>query len=269
MRFFHRLRSQFRKQELDKELSEELAFHIEQETEENIAAGMSAKEARYAALRKFGGIDQVKEECRDAWGLRFIDTLLQDLRFGLRMLVKNPGFTTVVVLSLALGIGVNTAIFSLVDQLLLWSIPGREPSRIVMLEGGRSGSYPFYCAYRDRNQVFSGVFASSNNTATGIRPADAPTVEVGHVQYISGNYFRELGIGATIGRVLTPLDDANVGGSPVVILSYNYWQRRFAGDEKVLGQKLAVNSYPLVIVGIRKRVSVGCSMASHPMPSFR
>src|ERR1035441_7325332 len=160
MKFFHRLRTQFRKQELDKDLSEELAFHIDQETEENMAAGMSAEEARYAARRTFGGIDQVKEECRDAWGLRFIDTLFQDIRFAVRMLGKNPGFTAVVVLTLALGIGVNTAIFSLVDQLLLWSVPAREPNQLVKIEGVYSSRYQFFCAYRDLNQTFCWWFAS-------------------------------------------------------------------------------------------------------------
>ena len=182
-----------------------------------------------------------------------MSALLQDLRYGLRMLAKNPGFTAVAVLSLVLGIGANTAIFSLVDQLLLWSIPGREPSRLVKLEGGRSGSYAFYCAYRDRNQVFSGVFASSHDVATGIRPEGAPVVEVGHVQYVSGDYFQTLGIGSAAGRVIAPSDDAVPGGSPVAILSYGYWQRRFAGDPKVIGRKLAVNGYPLEIAGIAEK----------------
>ena len=180
-------------------------------------------------------------------------TLIQDLRFGLRMLGKNPGFTAVAVLTLALGIGANTAIFSLVDQLLLWSVPAREPNRLVKIQGTYSGTYPFFCAYRDLNQTFSGVLASSNNLSAGIRPAGAPSVEVGHVQYVSGGYFQILGIGSAAGRVIIPSDDGAPGGSPVAVLSYRYWQRRFAGDVKVIGRKLAVNTYPLVIVGIAEK----------------
>ena len=264
MKFSHRLRTQFRKQELDKDLSDELAFHIEKETEENIAAGMSAEEARYAALRTFGGIDQVKEECRDAWGLRFIDTLFQDIRFAVRMLGKNPGFTAVVVLTLALGIGVNTAIFSLVDQLLLWSVPAREPNRLVKIEGLYSSSYPFFCAYRDLNQVFSGVLASSDNLDAGMRPAGAPGVEFGHVEYVSGGYFQILGIGSAAGRVIAPFDDAAPGGAPVVVLSFRYWQRRFGGDVRVIGQKFAVNTSSLVIVGIAEKGFGGLFNGNEP-----
>jgi predicted permease len=253
MKILHHLRTQFRKKELDQELSEELAFHLQKETEENIAAGMRAEDARYAALRKFGGIDRVKEECRDAWGFRRLEELLQDLRFAVRMLGKNPGFTAVVVLTLALGIGVNTAIFSLVDQLLLWSVPAREPNRLVKIEGGYSSSYPFFCAYRDLNQTFSGVLASSQNLAAGIRPAGAPGVEIGHVEYVSGDYFQILGIGSAAGRVITSSDDGTPGGSPVAVLSYRYWQRRLGGDLRVIGQKVAINTYPLVIVGVAEK----------------
>ena len=176
-----------------------------------------------------------------------------NLRYALRMLRRNPGFTAIAVISLALGIGVNTAIFSLIDQLLLWSIPAREPSRLVKLEGMYSEAYPFYCEFRDRNQVFSSVFASSHNLTVGIRPESAPAVEVGHVQYVSGGYFQTLGIGSAAGRVIEPSDDLAPGGAPVALLSYGYWRRRFAGELKVIGRKLAVNGYPLEIVGIAEK----------------
>jgi predicted permease len=182
-----------------------------------------------------------------------MDTLVQDLRYSVRRMAKAPGFTAVAVLTLALGIGANVAIFSLVDQLLLWSIPAREPSRLVKLEGGWSDAYPFYCAYRDRNQFFSSVFASSYHFAVGIRPEGAPAVEVGHVDYVSGSYFQTLGIGSAAGRVIAPSDDTTVSGSPIAVLSYGYWQRRFAGDLKVIGRKLAINGHPVEIVGIAEK----------------
>jgi predicted permease len=179
--------------------------------------------------------------------------LTQDLRYAARKFRKSPGFTVVVVLTLALGIGVNAAIFSLVDQLLLWSVPAREPNRLVKIEGIFSSSYPFFCAYRDLNQVFDGVFSSSDNLAAGIRPAGAPAVEIGHVEYVSGGFFEIMGIGSAAGRVITPSDDGAPGGAPVAVLSYRFWQWRFGGDVRVIGQELAVNTYPLEIVGVAKK----------------
>ena len=176
-----------------------------------------------------------------------------DLRYALRGLRNRPGFAAIAIASLALGIGVNTAIFSLVDQLLLWSIPARDASHLVSVEGGRIQSYPFFREYRDRNQVFSSLFASSNHLAAGLRPEGAAAVEVGHVHYVSGDYFQALGIGGAAGRVITPADDVKTGGSPVAILSYAYWQRRFAGNLNVMGRKLAVNGYPLTIAGIAEK----------------
>src|ERR1035438_4343098 len=133
--------------------------------------------------------------------------LASDLRYTLRSWRNHPAFTAIAIASLALGIGVNTAIFSLVDQLLLWSIPARDPNRLVSVEGGRIHSYPFFREYRDRNQVFSFLFASSHQLAVGIRPEGEPAVEVGTIHYVSGDYFQALGIGAAAGRVIAPADD--------------------------------------------------------------
>ena len=189
--------------------------------------------------------------------------LAGDLRFGLRSLRANPAFTAIAVASLALGIGANTAIFSLVDQLLLWSVPAREPERLVRLEGGRSGTYPFYREYRDRNQVFSGLAATSEPVAAGVRPQGAASVEVGRVTYVSGNLFATLGVGAAAGRTIATADDA-AGAPPVAVLAYDYWQQRFAGDLQVVGRTLAVNGYPLAIVGVAEAGFGGLSPTARP-----
>jgi predicted permease len=179
-------------------------------------------------------------------------TLVDDIRLGARALAKSPGFTLVVVATLAFGIGLTTALSSLVEQLLLWSIPAREANRLVKIEGAYSRTYPFFCAYRDLNQVFDGVLASSKNLDASLRPAVSRGVEIGHVEYVSGGYFQILGIGAAAGRIITPSDDTD-GRPRVVVLSYRYWQRRFAGDLRVIGQKFSVNTYPLVIVGVAEK----------------
>ena len=176
--------------------------------------------------------------------------LFSDVRFALRSLRANPGFTAAVLASLILGIGVNTALFSLVDQLLLWSIPAKAPNELVVLKGGRGGSFPFYREYRDQNQVFTSMFASSYPANVGVRPEGAPSVELGHVSYVSGKYFETLGIDAALGRLIVAEDDTHPGASPVVVLSYNYWQNRFGGEPGILGKKLAVNGYPLEIAGV-------------------
>ena len=177
-------------------------------------------------------------------------SLAGDLRFAFRTLRKHPGFSAVAVVSLALGIGANTAVFSLVDQLLWWSVPARDPKQLVRLDGGRTSSYPFYRQYRDRAEVFSGLAAASDRAlAAGLRPEGASAVEVGRVTYLSGNFFGTLGLGAAAGRGIGAADDGPAA-PPVAVLSYAYWERRFAGSASVLGRKLEVNGFPLLVVGV-------------------
>ena len=262
MKFFHRLRAQFRKRELAQELSEELAFHIEQETEENVAAGMSAEEAHFVALRKFGGIDQVKEECRDAWGLRFIDTLLQDLRFAVRMLARNPGFTAVAVLSLALGIGANTAIFSLLDTLLLRDLPVWQPERLVELSVIRRGdkipfSFPMFRELNNGQKVFSGLIGWTPGYMANLEFNGA--LSQAYVGSVTGNYYSVLGTSPLLGRLINP-DDVNLGGavkSPVAVLSYEFWQHRFGGASEVLGKEIVVDGQPFTVIGVARRWFTG------------
>jgi predicted permease len=203
-------------------------------------------------IARFGVVR--RNDLRYHWGM---SSTGDDIRYALRCMRRSPGFTAVAVASLALGIGVNTTIFSLVDQLLLWNVPARDVANLVNLEEGRSGRYPFYREYRDRNHVFSGLLATSRPLTVGVRPEGAAAVEVGRISYVSGNYFQTLGVGAAAGRVLVSADDVKPGASPVVILAYDYWQRRFAGDIHTVGRRLAINGYPLEIAGIAEKGFAG------------
>jgi predicted permease len=186
--------------------------------------------------------------------------LLQDLRYGMRMLAKNPGFTAVVVLTLALGIGANTAIFSLLDQAILRALPVKDPGRLMLLNDAeyRSGwstsdnnemvySYPHYKEVRDKIPLFDGVIARAHiplSVATG------GVAERAGGDVVSGNFFSVLGVGPALGRVLVPEDDRVPGASPVAVLSYSYWQSRFGADPDVVGRKISLNAYPFTVIGV-------------------
>ena len=197
--------------------------------------------------------------------------MLQDLRYALRTLVTAPGFTIVVVLTLALGIGANTAIFSLTDQVLLRLLPVRAPERLVVFDGpgafsGRTFnngtfSYPMYRDFRDGNAVFDGVLARFPAPLTLMTNGQAERVSG---ELVSGNYFDVLGVRAQIGRTFTPDDDRTPGGHPVAILSYNYWARRFAADPSVLNRTLTINGLPMTVVGVTPPGFYGIVVGENP-----
>src|ERR1044072_5326495 len=190
-----RLRSLFRRGQVEAELEEELRYHLERQIEVNTAAGMSLEEARYAALRAMHGLDQRKEECRDMRRVRFIEDLLQDLRFSLRSLRKRPGFTAIILMALALGIGANTAIFSLVNAVILQPLPYPDPDRLVSVYGNlrnggnRSSLGPLEVLdYRSQNKTFE-QFAASGSLVLPMNFTGSGEPERVTSSVITGNYF--------------------------------------------------------------------------------
>jgi predicted permease len=268
------LKKLFQKSVLKREIDEELRFHIEQRTAENIAAGMSLEDAVREARKRFGNFQTVREQCRESRGASFGETTVQDVRFGLRMLRKNPGFAAVAVLTLALGIGANTAIFSLINAALLKALPVQNPRQLILLEWASRGggpatmnglegnwseekgrgvvsssfSMPYYEQARSQNHVFSDMLAiAANGSTLTVRYNGQP--ERASAELVSGTFFSTLGVQPILGRALTQ-DDDRVSASPAAVISYGYWQRRFGADSAVVGRTITVNGAALTIVGV-------------------
>jgi predicted permease len=262
MKFLRRLRALFRKEELDQELSDELAFHLEKQIEQNLAAGMSAEEARYAALRSFGGVEQVKEECRDAWGVRFIDNLLQDIRFCFRMLVKNPGVTGVMIMTLALAIGATTAIFSVVYGVLLRGLPYPRPDRLVSISEVSADGHlmgftdPNFHDLRSANHTLAGM-ALAKTWPTTVSGAAGPA-RLG-VALVSGDFFRVIEVGPILGRGFSA-DELHDGGTPAALVSYGYWRQHLNGSTDLASFKLKAEDHIFSVVGVLPR---GFSYPAH------
>jgi macrolide transport system ATP-binding/permease protein len=249
MTWWHRL---FHRKQHEEQLEKELRHHLDLHTNDLIAQGYSPEEAQRQADLALGGPEQVKEMCRDARGTRWLEELLQDLRIGVRMLRKNPGFTLVVGATLALGIGANTAIFGLVDTLLLRPLPiVKAPSQLVLLVRGDGGgptlSYPDFRVLRERNEVLSDL---ALYTQVPISFGNNVRSEVVLGAIVSGNYFDVLGIKPSFGRVFLPEEDRTPGTHPVVVLNHSFWQSRFNSDRTVVGKTIVLNSRPFTVVGI-------------------
>ena len=248
-----RVRSLLRRGRVEQELAEELRYHLEQQIEENLGKGMTPEEARYAALRAMGGTEQQKERCRDMRRVNFIEDSVRDLRYGLRVLVKSPVFTAVAVLTLALGIGANTAIFSVVNELLLRPLPYKEAGRLVMLwersPKGMSGgptSRANFRGWREQSSVFEGMAAFYDRSFPLTGNGEPEEVSV---QLTTPELFRVLGVEPILGRALLE-EDARPNTPPVVVLSYGLWKRRYGGDPQVVGKKLTLNGVPVTVVGV-------------------
>jgi len=244
----YRLRALLGRAAVEAELDEELRFHLERQEEKYRRQGLPAADARRRARLDFGGGDAVREACRDARGTRWLEDLLQDLRYGFRALRQSLGFTAAAVLSLALGIGANCAIFTVLDALLLKTLPVEEPQRLVQvtIPSGEDFNYPLWPRFRDRQDVFSYMLAYGKGD---FDLSDGGEKLPARGLYVSSDYFRTLGVTARLGRTLGAEDERPEAG-PAVVLSYGFWQRRYGGDASVVGRAIRVEHYSLTVVGV-------------------
>jgi putative ABC transport system permease protein len=293
MRILYRIRALarwlFRRDEIERALDTDLADYIERSAAEKMQAGMSEAEARRAARIELGGVEQTKESVRVALSFAVIDNTIADLRLGLRTLSRQKTFSAVTVSTLALGIGVNVAVFSLFQQILLRPLPVPEPERLVNLtdpvadpkfavrmdprlfptqggsnEGGERGtvfSYPMFRDLEREQEPFTGLAAHSFDEA---RIAINERTRPATLAYVSGSYFSVLGLTPALGRLLGPDDDRVDGQAESVVLSHAYWQGEFGGSPSVLGQTLTVNEMPLTIVGVAPRGFHGTAVSTRP-----
>lgn len=244
MSLIKRFRSLFIRLKAERDLNDELQHHLDLKTQENVEAGMTPEEARYAALRAFGGVEQRKEECRDADRLRRLEDLIQDLQYGLRQLRHNPGFTAVAVITLALGIGANAAMFSVVNAVLLRPLPYRRPARLVSLTGAypkgaiaglQADSRTLDIAAYTTNTAFNLIWQGETERVTG--------------SSVSANLFSVLGAGAELGRTFRAGED-RPGQNELVILSDALWKKQFGSDPSIVGRVVKIDGHDRRVVGV-------------------
>jgi putative ABC transport system permease protein len=250
-----RLRSLFRRDAVESEADAELRFHFDQQVEKYVKTGRTRDEATRRARLEFGGHEQLKEEIRDARGVNLIETLFQDIRYGLRILGRTPVISGVAILSLALGIGANTAIFNLIDTVMLRMLPVEKPEELVQLlranfsgtgEGSPSFTNPLWEQVRDHQDVFSGAFAWGNSP---FDLSQGGAVHYAEGIFASGSYFNTLGVRPAAGRLIGPSDDTR-GCSAVAVLSYGFWRSHFGGTQAAIGSTLSLSNHPFQIIGV-------------------
>ena len=260
-----------------RELDEEIRLHLELRRQQQIASGLTPEAARQSAQRRFGNTTRIKEKSHMAWGWDWLETFLQDAGYGLRSMLRTPAITVVALISLALGIGANTAIFSFLDAMMLRSLPVRDPQQLVKLGvedwGGITDSfactelysYPFYRQFQRKNAVFSDTAAvfSMMNSVHGFVD-DRQESQLIHVQTVSGTYFQTLGVGSQMGRVLNDGDDSSEGDHPILVISDGFWKRTFGADPSVLNHKLKLGNLVYDIAGVAPAEFFGTKVGEAP-----
>jgi predicted permease len=262
----------FRRKTLETCLDRELSYHLERRITDLEKAGLSAAEARRQAVLELGGIAQIREEVRDVWLTRWVRDLIYDLRFSVRSFLRTPALTITSVLSLMLGIGATTAIYSLVDQVLLHALPVRQPERLVLFDwrGDQVAnafgswnlmSYPICRDLDQQKQFFDGAFCRALTTVNLSTGGDYYPARV---EIVSGNYFLVLGVRPALGRVFAEDDDGTPNANPVAVLSYDFWQTQLGGSPDVVGRNVLVNRHPLTIVGVAAATFRGIDVGQVP-----
>jgi predicted permease len=276
-----RIKALWQRARLDRDLDDEVAFHLAKRQECNRNTGLDQQEARYAARRRFGNVTRIKQENREMWTLVSLEGLLQDIRFGARKLRKSPGFTIVAVLTLALGIGANTAIFSLIHTVMLKSLPVTRPGELYRVGQGNECcavdgfqgnfgifSYALYKQLRDSTPQFSKMAAfGAGLDFLNVRRSGAAVVAEPYVgEYVSGNYFETLGLSAYAGRLLSESDD-QPNAAPAGVISYRAWSEHFSLDPGAIGEDFIVNGSHVTIVGVTPPEFFGETLRHDP-PDF-
>jgi predicted permease len=265
-----RIKSIFSRRRVDSELDEELQFHLDHKIEEGIANGLSAEEARRQALRAMGGLDQRREEIRDARGIHWLTDFLDDLRYAVRSLRRAPGLAAIVVVTIALGIGMTATPFSMLDALIFRPYPVPSPGDVVTLTSTSrdnaydSFSYREYADLRAQSKSFEGVVANAPLATVGFsaRPGVIPLVRGGML--VSGNYFRVLGVEPQIGRGFSESEDSVPGRDAVTVLGPDFWKREFAGDPAVVGRVVRLNGTDFTVIGVAPETFPGMQVFSRP-----
>jgi predicted permease len=260
-----------RRTRLERDLHREIGYHVERRVADLVQQGVGPDEARRRAAAEFGGRAQTQESVRDAWVARWVADLVRDTSYAFRALVRTPAFSVTAVLSIAIGIGASAAIFSLVDQVLLRTLPVRDPQQLVLLNwngttlssGLGSGNLlsSQFCRDLQAQEFFEGVFCRHPRDVNVTIDSQSDVVGA---EIVSGSYFPVLGVSPALGRLIAPADDMQPGAHPVVVLSYDYWRARFDGAPGIVGRTLRINNFPMTVIGVAAPAFRGVDLGQVP-----